>query len=113
MTTAVSQPRSLRQRALRWLYILLISYVGALVLLLMLENWLVFRPAGPNEWEPSPSSSIKDVEFTTAAGDKIHGWWFPQAGSTGAFLYFHGNAGNLSWRRQHVACSATKSASPS
>ena len=37
------------------------------------------------------------MNLTSADGTHIHGWWIP-AKSDRAILYFHGNAGNLSWR---------------
>jgi uncharacterized protein len=103
MGAVAGRSRTWRQRLARWCFVVLIGYLGAIVLLLSLENRLVFRPAGPDEWTPPPSPLIQDVEFTSSAGDKIHGWWFPREGSTGAVLYFHGNAGNLSWRGNSLA----------
>jgi uncharacterized protein len=95
---AEPKPRSWPRRLGRWLYLFLLGYVGAILVLMLLENWLVYRPAGPADWTQPPSPLVKDVEFASAAGDKIHGWWLPHEGATGAVLYFHGNAGNLSWR---------------
>jgi uncharacterized protein len=103
MIRVASQTRTWRQQLKRWLFVVLTGYLGAMILLMLLENRLVFRPAGPNEWTASPTPLIKDVEFVSAAGERIHGWWFPREGSTGAVLYLHGNAGNLSWRGNSVA----------
>jgi uncharacterized protein len=103
MSAVASRSRTWRQRSARWFFVVLTGYLGAIILLMLLENRLVFRPAGPNEWTPPPTPLIQDVEFPSAAGDKIHGWWFPREGSTGAVLYFHGNAGNLSWRGNSLA----------
>ena len=65
----------------------------------LLENRLVYLPAGPDQWlPPPPNRLIQDVELISATGDKIHAWWYGRPTSTGAVLYFHGNAGNLSWR---------------
>jgi len=102
LAASATEPRTWRQCVVRWSLVGLTGYLGAIVLLMLLENWLVYRPAGPNEWTPPPSPLIKDVEFTSAAGDKIHGWWLPCQRSTGALLYFHGNAGNLSWRGNSI-----------
>ncbi|HYV35400.1 MAG TPA: alpha/beta hydrolase [Gemmataceae bacterium] len=101
-TPATAPPRTVRQRVVRWIKVvclgLALGYVGKIAVLMMLENSLVYHPAGPEDWTPPPSSLVQDVELTSAAGDTIHGWWFPLEGSTGALLYFHGNAGNLSAR---------------
>jgi uncharacterized protein len=103
MSAGESRSRNWRQRLGRWFFVVLTGYLGAIILLMLLENRLVFRAAGPDEWTPPPTPLIQDVEFSSAAGDKIHGWWFPRDGSTGAVLYFHGNAGNLSWRGNSLA----------
>jgi fermentation-respiration switch protein FrsA (DUF1100 family) len=92
--------------------VLLTGYVGAIIVLMLLENWLVYRPSGPEEWAKPPDPLIQDVELTTADGTKLHAWWFAKEGSPTALLYLHGNGGNLSWRgttiakfRQELDCS--------
>jgi fermentation-respiration switch protein FrsA (DUF1100 family) len=40
----------------------------------------------------------EDVFFKTADGKKIHGWFLQNNASDKVILYFHGNAGNLSYR---------------
>jgi fermentation-respiration switch protein FrsA (DUF1100 family) len=93
-----SMKRTWRQRLKSWLFVAVLGYLGIIVMLSLLENFLVFRPAGPEDWEPPPTPKIQDVEFTSAGGDKIHGWWLPRERTRGVLLYFHGNAGNLSFR---------------
>jgi uncharacterized protein len=88
----------LGRRLARWAYLLTIALLGAVFVLTWLENWLVYKPAGPNEWQPPPDPAIQDVALTAADGTALHAWWYPRAGSSGAVLYLHGNAGNLSWR---------------
>jgi len=91
-----------------------IAYLGVIVVLMALENWMLFRPTLASEdWvEPALHHlTVEDVELQTADGTRIHGWWcpihppLPQGGgrggrdeATGALLYCHGNAGNLSHR---------------
>src|SRR5438309_1733969 len=89
--------RTWRQCLGRWLFILLMGYLGALVVLIWLENSLVYYPAGPNEWQAAPSALVQDVYLASADGTQLHGWWLPRRGASGAALYFHGNGGNLSW----------------
>jgi fermentation-respiration switch protein FrsA (DUF1100 family) len=91
-------PQTWRRRIARYAIMAAIIYVGVIVLLLAFENQMVYHPSGPDEWYPPPSSIVQDVELATADGTKIHGWWFPHRRSQQALLYFHGNAGNLSWR---------------
>ncbi len=81
-----------------------IVYVGAVIVLLALENWMLFRPLRASEDWVDPSTfhlTIEDVELEMGDGTRIHGWWCPleETGQVaGALLYCHGNAGNLSHR---------------
>jgi fermentation-respiration switch protein FrsA (DUF1100 family) len=43
----------------------------------------------------------EEVFFTAADGVKLHGWWVPKAGAP-VFLWFHGNAGNISHRLDNI-----------
>jgi fermentation-respiration switch protein FrsA (DUF1100 family) len=95
-------PPTWRRRLLRWAVLLALTYLGVVVVLLALENSLVYHPAGPEDWQPAPSPIVHDVALTTADGTPIHGWWFPCQGSQDALLYFPGNAGNLSMRGGQV-----------
>ena len=91
------------RRLLRGLRLVVFAYLGVVVLLMLLENWLVYHPVGAtNSWEPPPTPEIQDIELTCADGTCVHSWWLPCAGSKSALLYFHGNAGNLSWRGKSV-----------
>ncbi len=98
---------------------LLGSYLGVIVVLWLLENWLVYRPTLESEdWQPAPSPEVTDVTLSTSGGPAIHAWWWPMRGAPmrgapmrgarrggpgGALLYCHGNAGNLSHRGPSIA----------
>lgn len=43
----------------------------------------------------------EDVWFTAEDGVKLHGWWVPKAGAP-VWLWFHGNAGNISHRLENI-----------
>jgi fermentation-respiration switch protein FrsA (DUF1100 family) len=79
-------------------------YAGVLLVLLALENRLLFHPVTQAaEWWPPPPAlgKVADVEPTAADGTPLHGWWTAPSGwapHDGALLYCHGNAGNLSHR---------------
>jgi fermentation-respiration switch protein FrsA (DUF1100 family) len=77
------------------------------LVLLLLENWLLFRPVRADEdWLPPPNARVQDVELPGANGTRLHSWWCPTESwepSQGAVLYCHGNAGNISHRGQGVA----------
>ena len=99
MGTSPQTPRSWRRRLVRLGLCLLVPYGVITLLLVALENWLLFpgTPASAH-WQESPSAQIQDVELTTADGTRLHGWWLPRDGAKGAVLYCHGNGGNLSHR---------------
>jgi fermentation-respiration switch protein FrsA (DUF1100 family) len=76
-----------------------LTYLGILLMLMLLENKLVYHPTSASQDWISPALNVQDVELTTADGTRIHAWWCPHPGSTGTMLYCHGNAGNLSYRQ--------------
>ena len=90
------------------LFHLLAAYVGLAVMLLFLENRLLFHPATASQsWIAPPTApperirpmpTISDVTLTIKDGTKIHAWWCTSTDAKGALLYCHGNAGNLSHR---------------
>jgi uncharacterized protein len=76
---------------------LVLGYAGFTLMLVLLENKLVYHPA-TDMVPPPPSEGIEDVDLTAADGTRIHAWFTPHATSDLALLYCHGNAGNLSHR---------------
>lgn len=92
------------RRVLRWSMLLACSYFGVLLLLLFLENKLVYFPtSAKTDWRDKPDpTEVHDLTLTSADGTAIHAWWWPKAGSRGALLYCHGNAGNLSHRGESI-----------
>jgi fermentation-respiration switch protein FrsA (DUF1100 family) len=85
----------------------ILCYLGVLVVMLCLENRLLFHPLRATDyWLPPPNARVQDVEMRTAGGTCIHAWWCPVRDwepAKGALLYCHGNAGNLSCRSDSVA----------
>jgi fermentation-respiration switch protein FrsA (DUF1100 family) len=80
-----------------------VGYVGFVLMLLGLENTLLYHPvSAARDWMPSPVLETEDVELTCADGTRIHAWWCPAKNSDLALLYCHGNAGNLSHRGTSV-----------
>ncbi len=50
------------------------------------------QPATPENW----GFDFEDVEFASADGTKLHGWFLPARGSArGTVVFSHGNAGSL------------------
>lgn len=62
-----------------------------------LENSLLFHPKSAQEsWFHLPADLVEDVWLQSANGERIHSWWLATRSCTGAILFCHGNAGNLS-----------------
>lgn len=65
---------------------------------------MVFFPASsldatPKDW----GLEYEDIHFRTSDAVELHGWLIPRAGARRVLLFFHGNAGNISQRRESVA----------
>jgi fermentation-respiration switch protein FrsA (DUF1100 family) len=100
--TEANHPRW-RRHALRLAVLLAGGYLGVLVVLMLLENRLVFHPTrADTNWGPPPTADTRDVWLTCADGTRLHAWWAPRAGSDRTLLYCHGNGGNLSGRAGSV-----------
>jgi fermentation-respiration switch protein FrsA (DUF1100 family) len=110
MATATNAPtRHARPRWWRWLRNLVVIYLGILVLLLALERWFIYHPVtAAEDWAEPPDPRIQDVVLPLPTGERVHAWWLPVPGATGAVLYSHGNAGNLSFRGRGVLRWATE-----
>ena len=87
------------------------SYVIILVLSLLLLNiWMymqqpkmIFYPM--RELHQVPSNwglDYEDVTLKTEDGVQLHGWYIPHKQSEHVLLFFHGNAGNISHRRDSI-----------
>jgi pimeloyl-ACP methyl ester carboxylesterase len=83
------------------------AYVGVLIVLLALENRLLFPGAtfGREWYDPPPGLVVEDVELQSRDGNTIHAWWSIPPGwapEKGAILYSHGNGNNLSGRGGNI-----------
>jgi fermentation-respiration switch protein FrsA (DUF1100 family) len=79
---------------------------GASSPLQALENSLLFHPKTADQrwFDLPPHVKVEEVWLKAVDGERIHGWWFGHPESTGAVLFCHGNAGNLSqWAPRMVA----------
>jgi pimeloyl-ACP methyl ester carboxylesterase len=100
--------KSLSRRVARFFAFGGYSYVGILLVLLALENRLLFPGSTfATEWyEPATELAVQNVELSSADGNTIHAWWSVPVGwkpERGAILYSHGNGGNLSMRQGNIA----------
>ena len=101
---SASPHRRLGSIALTWLAKVLrvaaLSYLGIVLVMLLLENWLVYpAPRYPvGDWEAAHLPH-EDVHFTSADGTKLHGWFVEHPHPRAVVLYCHGNG-------EHVADNA-------
>ncbi len=84
--------------------------VGILAVLLVAVSWfsrsLPFFPSKGIQASPdSLGLAYEDIRLTTADGETIAGWYVPAADSDDGpvLLFFHGNAGNMSFCLDSVA----------
>ena len=95
-------PRSFLMSLGRLVLLGVYTFGGLLVVLLLLENWLLFHPTPyAVHWVPPPAGlEPQDVDLSCGDGTHIHAWWCAPADWTpqqGALLHCDGNAGNLSY----------------
>ncbi|MBI4861762.1 MAG: alpha/beta hydrolase [Candidatus Riflebacteria bacterium] len=81
------------------LFSVAVAYVICLVLLLALENKIIFIPSRDLWTTPDKrDATFEDVHLTTSDGVKIHGWYLPAREPRATVLFLHGNAGNIADR---------------
>jgi fermentation-respiration switch protein FrsA (DUF1100 family) len=105
------RPRSWKRRLITWELEAGVVYIGVVIVLSAMENWMLYHPIPASEdWiDPSVYNlKAQDVELHTANGTRLHAWWCPIENATdnharGALLYCHGNAGNLSHRAYAIS----------
>ncbi len=95
--------RSWKRLAARFLLGGLFCYAGVLLVLLGLENRLLYSALSADAaWLGAPADvGVRDVALTAADGTRLHAWWSAPPGwktDDGALLFCHGNGGNLSHR---------------
>jgi fermentation-respiration switch protein FrsA (DUF1100 family) len=100
--------RSWKHRVCRTLLGAVYCYLGVLVVLLCLENRLLYRGMSASAgWSDPPTGvSVEDVELTSGDGQRLHAWWSTPEDwlpVDGALIFFHGNGGNLSHRAGSIA----------
>lgn len=79
--------------------LLLVAYLLLLLMMMWLENSLVYFPAKyPAGWWNPPGLQFEDAHFAAADGTKLHGWYLPGKDPQAVMLFCHGNAGNLTHR---------------
>lgn len=84
--------------------ILLCSYFGLLLMLLFIENRLIFMPVREPRvsWNP-PTPDGEHVEFMADDGTRLSGWYLPHPRPRGVALFACGNGGNMSYWADYFA----------
>ncbi len=85
-----------------WLAVLLVLFV---LFLVGCENKIIYHPDKfpVGQWDTSRIPlPIQEVWFVAEDGVKLHGWYVPHEEAEASFLFYHGNAGNLSHRTENV-----------
>ena len=86
----------------------LLGLLIAGILIWWLQPRLVFYPIKPLRLTPTDwGMAYEDVQLTTEDGVALHGWLIPAARDRteerpSTLLFFHGNAGNISHRRDSI-----------
>jgi fermentation-respiration switch protein FrsA (DUF1100 family) len=85
---------------------LALIYVALGVTLYLFQGSMVFLANLPGRaLEATPADiglKYEDVQFDTADGERLHGWYLPAVNARGVLLFFHGNAGNISHRLESI-----------
>jgi len=77
----------------------LLFWIAIMLIFKALENSLVYPGTKASDgWIEPTDPSTREVWLNLADGTKIHAWFLPCDGATGAILFSHGNGGNLSHR---------------
>jgi fermentation-respiration switch protein FrsA (DUF1100 family) len=87
-----------RKTILRLAISLAVGYAATTLILLALEDRLLFHPLRADQrWiEPPPSCEFQDIYLRTADKTLIHGRWWACKGASEAVLVCHSRTGNLS-----------------
>jgi fermentation-respiration switch protein FrsA (DUF1100 family) len=93
--------RSRGRRVARFVVLVCYVYVAALLVLLALEDRLLFPGAmATRPWlDPPDYLRVRELTLDSAAGNRIHAWFTAPEGwqpGRGAVLISHGNGGNIS-----------------
>ena len=113
MVDSSSQPtKSRRSFVWRIVRVALITYIALLVLMMLMENQLIYFPAKypAGDWLPA-GLPVEDAEMQAADGTRLHGWYIPHAEPRAVVLFLHGNAGNIAGRDRLPAIAARSAAS--
>ena len=90
-------------RCRKALVVVLVFYLTCMVVLMFLEESLIFFPSRypEGDWEPL-DVPFEDAWFQAADGTRLHGWYAPHDNPRAVILFCHGNAGNVTHRADTI-----------
>lgn len=100
-------PPTTGQRTRRFLWrvvrLPLIAYLVVCLMMMWLENSLLFIPTRypDGEWNPV-GLRFEDATFASDNGAKLHGWYVPHSDPRAVVLFAHGNGGNITHRSDRL-----------
>ena len=91
---------SWRRAAKRLLTIVVVFYLMVIVLMIFLENFLVYPGAtfGGGDWQPT-GMEYEDAFFASDDGTQLHGWYCEHSSARAHVLLCHGNGENVAQMR--------------
>jgi len=91
------------ERLLSLILPLLFGVILLNVFLFFQQASMIFFPL--RELQQTPADwklDYEDVWINSGDGVRLHGWYIPRQGARQTVLFFHGNAGNISHRRESI-----------
>ena len=83
--------------------IIILCLLALNVLMYFQQPLMIFYPMTDVQQAPSDwGMGYEDVTLNTTDDVQINGWYIPNHGSKQVLLFFHGNAGNISHRRDSI-----------
>ena len=83
--------------------IIILCLLALNVLMYFQQSMMIFFPMRDMRQTPADwGLAYEDAWFNTADGVQLHGWYIPHQQSGLVLLFFHGNAGNISHRRDSI-----------
>ncbi len=90
-------------RTVAWRVPLLLAGILGTGMFLGLEKYVIYVPDRPIDMTPQSEGLVyEDIWFPATDGVKLHGWLVPAPGARITLVWFHGNAGNISHRVDHI-----------
>ncbi len=74
-----------------------VCYVGICVIMMLLENFLLFPAPRVDRGDWSPEFAHEEFEFTSSDGTELHAWILPKKDAKRYIVYFHGNGAHVAF----------------